>query len=861
MTIWNQIRTISHWHNDDTPEGAGTATYNAASESWTLEAGKPHYLIERGGWVDGYRPKQMKVSFTGGTVPLLYVYRKVGAEVGSVVSNKPIQSGQQVSLDGLTTDLMEIIIYSLGDETPTITNIAFSEEIYTEPSLEQETWSNVNWSEYDWQLHEDAVGESDEEVQSVLMEVTDGVPYFIVSTGFDFDYGFPSVYYNYGIKYENSQWTYISKNESAETFGGSGYDKYIETDLGYAFEGMDLLDNGIVNAYYSRDAGMDAYQDYNVEGPPVDLDQSTVGYDYGWVEWLHHVSGDTTVPYSCITHTNMEKIIVGEVIKYDSGTHQIWYTNHYWNDPFTANYSNSACMLLEDTDASNEFRSIGMVGDSENTLHLLYVHKEGSTQSVKHIKNTDGTWGSPVTLFSYDRNLAFYQGQLVIDSQDNLHFFHLNGLTPRNIVDHWIYDGNGWSSERLPITSSPTSFCYDVVIDKRDNFHIIVLSENYVIDRITNESGSWERKEVISDCPSHTVSTYGSLKYDSDQDRLYYGLADITTQKDVGFIYLDLTVPTYTPSTSSTSSESESSSSSADSKSSLSSESSSESSSSRSISSSSADSKSSYSSSSSESSSSDSSSSSSIDSKSSSSSSHSSESWGDPCVALSSSFASYDAKNTTTSEPTYNSDEDSYFGMGGSGIGNSAFNYSAADWIWYEASGLDFDGSQFVEVVLAEAKTAVAMRITGPDSQYTKGMTDFDIWASNTGAFAGEEDMIIMVRGLTYSSPDQQFSYNLKNSTAYKYYRVIPWRTQDTNNQYCRFEMIELFECYDDSSSSESSESSESSMSLSSTSIASESSESFGFVGLYELCENFNVSSSSSSHSESSISGQAIAWP
>jgi len=172
-------------------------------------------------------------------------------------------------------------------------------------------------------------------------------------------------------------------------------------------------------------------------------------------------------------------------------------------------------------------------------------------------------------------------------------------------------------------------------------------------------------------------------------------------------------------------------------------------------------------------------------------------------------------------------------------------------------------GSKWVEAVLSVPKAAIRLRITGPDSQYTKGMTDFDIVASNTGDFTGEEVVLIRVRGITYSAPDQQFSYNIKNSTEYLYYRVVPWKTQDPSLtwQYCRFEMIELFECYDDSSSSESSGSSDSSMSMSSTSLDSSSSESLTFLGLYELCVNTNLSSSSSSWSESSISGQAIGFP
>jgi hypothetical protein len=255
---------------------------------------------------------------------------------------------------------------------------------------------------------------------------------------------------------------------------------------------------------------------------------------------------------------------------------------------------------------------------------------------------------------------------------------------------------------------------------------------------------------------------------------------------------------------------------------------------------------------------SESSSSSSADSKSSSSSSHSSQSWDDPCVALSGSFVSYEGKNTNTTWPKYDSDPDANFGAGGE-YGSLAFN-DITDNVWYESAPMQF-GSKWVEAEIETARVAVAIRITGPDSQYDKGMTDFDIVASNTGDYTGEEVVLIRVRGITWSAPDQQFSYNLKNSTAYKFYRVIPWGQDTTPTwQYCRFELMEILECYDDSSSSESSNSSESSMSISSTSVASESSESLDLVALYELCRNTNISSSSSSRSESSLSGTGIGW-
>lgn len=858
MTIWNQIRTIAHWHNDTTPEGAGTAVYNAAGESWDLEAGKSHYFTERGGWVDGYRPKSMRISFTGGSTIQLYVIRKPS---GQVVSNKRILSGQKVSLATLTSDLSYMILYTISDETPTITNIAFSDEEYTEPSLEQETWSDINWSGYDWQLHRFADGESDEAVYSMLMEVSDGTPHFIVNTGFDYDYGFPSVYYKYGIKYENGQWTYISKNESDSTFSSSEYDKFIRTDIGYAFEGMVLLNNGVVNAYYDRDgaliSGVDIYQNYNIEGPPVNLDQSSVGHDYGWAEWSHHIFEDVSIPYSCITHTAMGKIIVGEVVVYDDGTSQIWYANHYWNDPFTVNWNDNSCMILEDTDPDNAFRWINMISGTDDVIHLLYVHKEGSTYSIKHIKNEVGTWSSPVTLVSkVNINLVIYPGQLAIDSENNLLFMHMA------YRDLYTYNGSSWSSERLGITTSLGSPYNDIVLDNRDNLHMLAYSyADSALKRITNENGRWEEKVIASDYSDVTFSSV-KFKYDSDNDRFYIGMKGVA-EGDVGFIYYGLPTPQI-DSTSSASSESQSSSSSADSKSSLSSESSSESSSSRSSESessssfsSSADSKSSSSSSESESSLS---SSSSADSKS--SSSESSSSHSSPSEFSCSTFGG----NFATGQ-TYSATKEDY-----GGTANYAFETGGVWWV-----GSPDYGNDWVQIDLDYPKAASLVELYSSNSALTA--TGFDLYASTTGNFTGEEHLILSESGISFPSPDYMVSFETYLDQQFSSYRFVITDGPQLN---MRVVLIKMYECYDviSSSSSESSVSQSSSSDSSSSSIdskssssissssyspisksssslssSSESSNSFDLVGLYELCENFNVSSSSSSRSESSISG------
>jgi hypothetical protein len=131
------------------------------------------------------------------------------------------------------------------------------------------------------------------------MDVASGVPYFVVTTGYDYAYGFPSVYANYGIKYENGQWTYISKNESTVNSYGEDWDKYIG---GYPADGMVVMNNGVANMYYAETGEIYVYQNYNMEGPPIGLDQTKVGYDRGWAVWGNSSVGAI---YSSIMHTNM----------------------------------------------------------------------------------------------------------------------------------------------------------------------------------------------------------------------------------------------------------------------------------------------------------------------------------------------------------------------------------------------------------------------------------------------------------------------------------------------------------------------------------------------------------------------------
>jgi hypothetical protein len=898
MTDWNQIRTDKHWGSYDNPN-YGDLTYDSGNEHWTPDAGEQAMLRERGDWAAGYRPKQVRINFTGGTCIGINIYKKTNGGftptgVGIIRSGEPVEV---IEYDG---DIWGIGFRARSDESVVITNIAFSEDVYTGEAYAGSLAEEEEWSSFIWNDYIIPTGQYDYKPLIRQIAVYRGDPHFLITNYVNADL-------MYGLKYSNGSWQRISDNsvDSDDIDNPSSFiDNYtIYYDYSLSQLGLMVDERGISYVLqYIKDSlthRVRAYTDFNVES---DIVRSSSGgsFDYGWAEIQEGLvtsnddGDDYLLPdlgswpdegqvakhgeYPSMAIDNNGRLFI-VYTGYDRT--QLRYMAHYWNDPLTGNYLGSVypavqcCLIIEDTtDANHRFSHSIVAVDSNNVIHIIYVHQEGvGVYNFKHVKNEDGVWNSPATITTESdyTNRFLADGQLLVDSNDDLHYFHLDYSFPTYLLRHYKYSGGSWSLFETINISAKYSVSYNpirkIIIDKRDKFHVFYKGTpsggGYTVIRLTNESGNWKQKKVvIAQLPSNWGPPNGDISYtaayDYDSDTIF--LAGLNINNDeFGFTSFTLS-EALEESVSSNSSLSESESSSADSKSSFSSESSSESSESHSSvsessSSESKDSKSSDSSSSE-------SSSSSADSKSSSLSSHSSQSWDDPCAAWSGSFVSYLGKNTSDYVwPKYDSDPTAMFDQ--EGFGSVAFNGTvSADFLWYETAPMSF-GNKWVEAEIEVAKVAVRLRITGPDSQYTKGMTDFDIVASNTGDFTGEEVVLIRVRGITYSTPDQQFSYNIKNSTAYKYYRVIPWRTQDVTPtwQYCRFELIELFECYDDSSSSESSISSSSSMSISSDSIASPSSESFDLVGLYDLCQNTNVSSSSSSRSESSLSGQALGWP
>jgi len=888
MTNWIQIRTDKDWSNaksfklGDQSE-VGTASYNASEESWTLPASKRYYyLTERGGWADGFVPKQWKVSFDEPLTLRIGINQKVFPPgvvtgYGSFESSGISQPWPRHPFAG---DLWYLYIDTENVETK-ITNIAFS---FEDPVFPYEDDPGFDGSELT------QIEESVRELTEPSYTVFNGVPYYcgIMNTPeptYQDQYGPTGVY----KKLVNNEWIAAEESEIYKNLTHSLYGSAIEgyvtdQDLDYYWHSTDVgrelfvishgdqykaiytIDStGIVSNWEGSYWPDDRYY-YYPEGYPSEQESNFIGH--------------TTILDSQNQFWMMYTYSVAPLYETELRVSRFFHLDDARDQHLSFGYPPfESCLIYKET-GTEWIDYPAIVVDSQDVIHIIYMYRAsvGSDAQYRHVYCKDNTWSAPQIAVASGAGSVPY---LLVDSQDNVHLIH------PSTRDRWVYNGSSWSlaETAIPSFSSSGSYYYsNFVMDPWDHIHQVITYNRLgayseygepgysVLAKISNEKGYWTLTR-LADMPNE-YSTYGSKLICEDDGKLHCFFSLYADTPTTHYISGDVLTSQINNSSSSASVSSESSSSSEESKSSessVSSESSesSESDSSESSSSSSIDSKSSSSESESSSSSSRSADSKSSSSISSISSEHSSISWGLPCSNWSGAFSNcynYDAYGCHHTWPKYDTDSTDYNLLPGQG-GAAAFNGTLGDMVWLSgAEGpLDFQGEQYVEVEVEVAKAAIGLRITGPDSQYSKGMTDFDLVASNTGDFTGEEVVLKRVRGITWSSPDQQFNYSIKNSTAYKFYRLIPWGTQDTaiQFQYCRFERLEIFECYDDSSSSSYSPSSESSLSESSFSPASESSESLEFIGVYQLCVNTNLSSSSSSISESSYSFEApdITWP
>lgn len=161
-------------------------------------------------------------------------------------------------------------------------------------------------------------------------------------------------------------------------------------------------------------------------------------------------------------------------------------------------------------------------------------------------------------------------------------------------------------------------------------------------------------------------------------------------------------------------------------------------------------------------------------------------------------------------------------------VGPDAIAYDQSS--YYSFSGTDytfdrcFDGSsstgwqtaspqnypEWGEVEFASPKKIVKLRMYA-DPIYEEGMpTTFELRASNTGQFSGEQEVVLRVEDFTWASGTWYEFVFAAPAQAHKWYRVYRLAGHAT---YSKMGAIEMFECADEAIFSCSSESSESSYS------------------------------------------------
>jgi hypothetical protein len=893
MTVWVQIKTDNHWSNHKSyklgdQSEVGTAVYNAAEESWTLPASKRYYyLTERGGWNDGFAPRQMKVSFEGSDTLRVGINQK-GANPGTLTAIMNFESSgipQPATRNPNYGDLWYLYIDTENVEIK-ITNIAFSLE---EPAFPYEGDPGF----VDSELTE--IETSDDELTDPSYTVFNGTPYYC-GMMLEPVPSWQGQRYQRGVykKYEDGEWVAAEESEIYRNLAHSVY--------------------GSVTSDYVEENSLDYWWESTESGRELFVishgDQYKSIYTIDEEEIISNWEGSYFPDDRLFNYTTPTDLLQHKTLLDSQNQFWVFYTvndaplyereyrvlRFFHLDDDRGEHAFDGCLIVKET-GSEYIHDFDVAIDSEDVVHIVYEYREyvGASTYYKHIYCKDNTWSSPQTI-TESGGIA----GLLVGPDDTLHL--ITSITR----DRWIYNGSSWSLAESGIPAFYSVSPYyrsNFVMDPWDHIHQVITYNRAgyvaygqpgysVLAKISNEKGYWTLTK-LADMPDDPISrleysAYG-IKLFCDSDGTLHCFFSLYQDDHPTTHYITGSVLTsqILNSSSSTSVSSQSSSSSEESKSSESSVSSTSSQSSESDSSesSSSESKASKSSSSeSLSSSSESKASKSSSSESSSLSSHSSQSWGLPCGSTSGNVAacphwSWNYGCTTWHGgvwepcpwPKYSSDSTSYNPYPGIESGapwNGTEEEPSGDFSWYILGELEFDGNQYVEVELEYARAVVKIKYVGPTLTYiSRSMTDFDLVASNTGNFSGEEAVLKRVRGLSLSLDKQEFNYSIKNNTAYKYYRIIPWGTQNpyTPGQYhyCRFNRVELYECYDDSSSSSESSSSDSSISESSFSAPSTSSASAGLIGLYQLCNNTNVSSSSSSESESSYSMQEpdITWP
>jgi len=190
------------------------------------------------------------------------------------------------------------------------------------------------------------------------------------------------------------------------------------------------------------------------------------------------------------------------------------------------------------------------------------------------------------------------------------------------------------------------------------------------------------------------------------------------------------------------------------------------------------------------------------------------------------------------------------------------------DWVWPNGRldkkekwvQFNFDRSRYIsQIVFAPPQIRDPSGWWSTNDSYPDM---FEVYGSATGLFEGEEVLLTKPEPITETS-GAWVHFNVNFPDSYQYIRILFTRYRFNTRDYfadAKFWDMSLAECKEDSSSSSDSISSVSSLSSYSESSSSYSISSAALIEVHRICNNTNVSTSSSSRSISSQSGQTSFW-
>jgi hypothetical protein len=482
MTTWSQIRTDKYWAEND------GITYNAGEESWSLNGAGSRDLLVRTTWfkwTEGYRPTQIKISYTGAEFLFVNALNLIGQ---GIVQHRYAGS-EYVVLGNINwaanEDLLSLrFITTSGESTCKITNISFSTDAWSSLYESETGWSTIEEIEF-WESTVTPFLQDDHDVA-----IYNGIPHIVSGDNSAWEQR------SFCTKKVDDEWVDIKGDRIWQSgdpdadFAGSGTGRVWVGDGGICkFDERGILHiagnfyDGVYGDYYSVSHLMNWNWDENGFSHLIYEIDDTADLWFGGDE-------RTEAPDSHGDQFDFDIDNLGQIWTVFNGVNQtlLRYMRYPYNDDHGVIPSSSAveynypapqcCTILEDTTGAGYYFHQPRVVIVDDTIHIVYIHVEAFTWKLKYINNSDGTWSAPVQIGT---DAPFDDFDFLKDSQGNLHLFYRDAVGYER--RYWKYDGS-WTLQEI-IWDVPTAVFTNIIIDKRDKFHFL-LTEESLFYRMSN---------------------------------------------------------------------------------------------------------------------------------------------------------------------------------------------------------------------------------------------------------------------------------------------------------------------------------------------------------------------------------------